>query len=411
MMRLAILADAKLRKWALARVGMAPALICGLLWASTAQATCPAANQYAFNFSSQPTTTLAYGSTYTYTATSTALGSVNFTVGFQSFNLNSATVGGEVRPNISTSHNGGTGANALVVGGILAGRTANIASNTRTMVTTITFPTAVRTVNFTFYDVDFGANQFRDWIRITGTGPSGTLIPTLTTPFGQQSTSGPLTNASSSVTLGPTATPVAVAANDAVGVGVSDNASNTGNVTVTFPQPISSLQVRYGNAPLTGTETATGQQAFGIGGFSWCPMPAISLAKAVAPATTVLTDPKRFNIPGADVNYTLTVSNTGGSPLDLNSTILTDVLPPQTTFFNGDIDTVTAGTQNFIFNAGTSGLTMAPANLTYSNNGGASYGYTPAAGYDTNINGIRLNPQGTMAPNSSFTITFRAAVK
>ena len=44
-------------------------------------------------------------------------------------------------------------------------------------------------------------------------------------------------------------------------------------------------------------------------------------------------------------------------------------------------------------------------------NGGGSYAYSPASGYDAAVNAIRLAPQGTMAPNSTFTIRFRAQVK
>jgi hypothetical protein len=60
---------------------------------------------------------------------------------------------------------------------------------------------------------------------------------------------------------------------------------------------------------------------------------------------------------------------------------------------------------------GTTGLTMGAADIAYSNNGGASYGYTPAAGYDAAINAIRLNPKGSMAANSSFTVRFRVRIK
>jgi hypothetical protein len=107
---------------------------------NSAFAACPAANQYNFLFSSQAATTLAYGSTYTYTASTSGGATQNFTVGFTQNGLTSTTVGGEVRPNLSTSHNGGTAAVSLVVGGVLPGRTADITTGTRVMVTTFTFP-------------------------------------------------------------------------------------------------------------------------------------------------------------------------------------------------------------------------------------------------------------------------------
>ena len=78
------------------------------------------------------------------------------------------------------------------------------------------------------------------------------------------------------------------------------------------------------------------------------------------------------------------------------------------TFFNGDIDTVTAGTQNFVFTPGTSGLTLGAANITYLN--GANTTITPAAGYDPLVRTVRWLPQGIMAANSSFTIRFRTRI-
>jgi uncharacterized repeat protein (TIGR01451 family) len=387
------------------------AVAVGLFMASPAHAVCPAANQFNFNFSTPAAATLAYGSTFTYTATSTTLGSANFTVGFTQNGLSSTTVGGEVRPNLSASHNGGGTTRALVVGGILTARTANITTNTRVMVTTFTFPTPVRDVSILMHDVDFLNNQFRDWIHIIGTNGAATYVPTITTPFGQTNNTATLTNASSSLKLGPSATAPATTVQQAVGIGDSNNNSATGNLSLSFIQPVTSVQIRYGNFPLQAGETATGQQAFAISTVSWCPMPQLTFAKTSAPFITAAADPRRFNAPGSDVIYSLTLTNSNSSPVDLNQVIFTDPLPAQVSFFNGDIDDAGPLTTNFQFIPGTSGLTFAPANLTYSNNGGTSYVYTPVAGVDPLVTAIRLNPQGVMAANSSFTLRFRARIK
>jgi len=55
-------------------------------------------------------------------------------------------------------------------------------------------------------------------------------------------------------------------------------------------------------------------------------------------------------------------------------------------------------------------VTLTAANVTYSNNGGTTYTYVPAAGYDPAVNRLRFAPGGTMAANSSFTIKFRARI-
>jgi uncharacterized repeat protein (TIGR01451 family) len=378
---------------------------------TAAEAACPANNQYSFDFSSQPAATLAYGTTYTYTATSTALGNQTFTVLSTQNGLTSTTVAGEVRPNISASHNGGGTNRALVIGGILGSRTADITSNTRVMITTLGFATPVRDVTFTMHDVDFGADQFRDWIMIRGFG-AATYTGSHTTPFGTNNGAGPYATALSSLNLGPVATPFTITAQQAVGVSVSNNNSTTGNITASFIQPVSSVEVRYGNYPLTTGETATGQQAYAISTVSWCPVPVVSMVKTSAPYSDPqngTTNPKL--IPGADLIYTLTISNTNSSPVDAASLVLTDPLPANVTFYNGDIDDAGPLTTNYEFSAGTSGLTFAAANLTYSNNGGTSYAYAPAAGYDANVTAIRLAPQGSMAANSSFSIRFRTRIK
>lgn len=373
-----------------------------------AHAVCSAANQYNFNFSSQTAASLSYASSYNYTANSTALGNATFTVSFTGNSINAVTTIGTL-PEISTDVNGGAG-NALVMGGTWPSRTATITSNTRVLVTTLTFPTAVRDASFTVHDIDFLNNQFRDWIHFIGIGPAGNYVPAMVTPFGQVNNTGPFTNASSSVKLGPNATAPATLAQQGVGVGASANNSTTGNIAMSFAQPVTSIQVRYGNYPLIGSETATGQQFYAISNVSWCPMPGITMAKTQAPFTSVITDPNRFNIPGSDSVYSLTVTNTNSSPVDAASLVLTDILPTTMTFYNGDIDDGGPLTTNFEFVPGTSGLTLGAGNITYSNNNGSTYAYGPAAGYDAAVDAVRINPQGTMAANSSFTVRFRTRI-
>ncbi len=379
---------------------------------ASANAACPAANEYSFLFNSQAAATLDYANTYTYTATNPSAQTLNFTVGFQTNGLTSSIIASTQMPAISTLINDDNVSRFLVIGGIFSGRTADISVNTRVVVTTFTFPTPVRDVTITTSDIDFTTNQFRDWFMAVGRNGASSYIPTLVTPFGQTNISGPFANASSSLTLGPTATPVAVTSAQAVGTGASPNTNNTGDITLSFAQPVTSVEVRYGNYPLQSGETATGQQGIGIKGVSFCPMPQVSLTKSNAPWSDPVngtTNPKM--IPGADLIYTLTVANANTSPVDLSTTILTDPLPSDVTFYNGDIDDAGPLTTNYEFNAGTTGLTFGAANLTYSNNAGVTYGYTPSAGYDPAVTALRFAPVGSMAANSSFTLKFRARIK
>jgi uncharacterized repeat protein (TIGR01451 family) len=139
-------------------------------------------------------------------------------------------------------------------------------------------------------------------------------------------------------------------------------------------------------------------------------MPSLAVAKTSAPYITTAGSPDRFNAPGSDVAYTLTVTNSGGSPVDLSSLVLTDVLPANVTFYNGDYNPASPGMGPFELTAGSSGITLPAGGRAYSNNNGSTYVYTPAAGYDANVDAVRLTPTGSMAANSSFTIRFRARI-
>jgi hypothetical protein len=373
-----------------------------------AQTSCNAANQFNFAFSSRPTQTLNYANNYNYTASNTLAQTRTFNMSFATFGTSSTVVAGNQMPEISNLVSGSTVVNNLVFGAIFTGRTPNVATNNRVIVTTFTFAQPVREFRMYLHDVDFSSNQFRDIIQVLGRNGANTYTANLSSQWGNNNQGGSLTATNSSVKFGPTGTPVAVTVDQAVGTGSSGNNSDTGNVDLLFTQPVTSVEIRYANAPLTSGESSTGQQAIGISRLSFCPMPNIQVTKSSAPVA--VTGPERFNIPGAFVDYTLTVTNSGGSTVDINSSLLADVLPPNVTFYNGDINTALPGTQNFVFTAGTSGLSLTSGNITYSNNGGSTYGYSPAAGLDANVDAIRFAPTGTFAANSSFTVRFRARI-
>lgn len=385
------------------------ALAISALAVSPAHAACDAANTYRFAFSGVPAASLNYANTYTYTATNTLAATRNFTVGFTTNGLSTNVVNSVALPAIGNLITSGTGANTLVVGGVFTGRTATITSNTRVITITFTFTQPVRDFGFTVHDADYTVNQYRDWIHISGANGAATYTPTLTTPHGTNNGAGPRSNANSSLTLGPAVTPFNITAREGVGTGASgNNGVNTGDVTATFAEPVTSITMRYGNYPYQSGENTTGQQGMGISALSFCPMPALAVTKTSAPYAT--SGPDRFNAPLSDVAYALTVTNSGGSPVDLSSLVLTDVLPANMTFYNGDYNPAVPGMGPFELTAGTSGVTLPAGGRAYSNNNGATYVYVPAAGYDAAVDAVRLTPTGSMAANSTFTIRFRARI-
>ncbi|UVO51294.1 DUF11 domain-containing protein [Sphingomonas sp. SUN019] len=369
-----------------------------------AAADCDAANRYGFLFANQAAATLTYGSTYNYTASTTGGATRAFSMTPTQNGLSSTQAGGAQMPAITTLVTGPDATKRdLVLGGTFAGRTADIASGTRVVSVTFTFAQPIRDFAIKVHDVDFTANQYRDWLMVTGVGAGVTYTPAMTTPWGNSNAAGGArTNASSSVTVGASSTPIALTAAQGAGSGASGNNSDTGTVTATFAQPVTTITVRYGNAPFTSGETATGQQAIGIEGISFCPMPQVSVTKTSAPVGT-------HALPGGDVRYTFTVTNTGGSPVDAGTIVLTDVLPAAITFRNIPLDPGTGAP--FDIAPGNSGMTMTNGSGVFSNTGGSTFGYAPVVGYDPAVNAIRIAPSGTMAASSTFSVSFVAAIK
>ena len=379
-----------------------------LLVPAAATATCPAASGYSFAWANQAAATLSYGSTYSYTAATSGGATRAFSVAIAQNGLSSTQGGGVQLPAIGTLITGADAAKRdLVLGGIFSGRTTSLPSGTRVITVTFTFAAPIRDFAMTLHDIDFQSNQYRDWMSVTGANGATSYAPTLSASWGNGNGGGVARTASgSSVTFGPGSTPMALTADQAVGSGQSANNSDDGIVSASFAQPVTSVTLRYGNAPYGSGETTTGQQAIGIAGIAFCPLPDVTVVKTSAPIAGPL---GAYNLPVSDVTYTLTVTNSGGSPVDAGTIALVDALPAEVTFRNTVLD---AGSGSpFALAAGSSGVTLTNASPSYSNDGGATWTYTPTAGYDGNVRAVRITPAGQMAANSSFSVTFVARVK
>jgi hypothetical protein len=124
------------------------------------------------------------------------------------------------------------------------------------------------------------------------------------------------------------------------------------------------------------------------------------------------TNPKA--IPGALVNYTITIANTGTLSVDSGTIFIDDPLPSTITFNNGLA-------VSFINGAPSSGLTFNLAtdvrfsNLAATPASFAACTYTPAAGFDVNVKHVCVRPSGVMAGGTgagqpSFSIVFQGRV-
>ena len=135
--------------------------------------------------------------------------------------------------------------------------------------------------------------------------------------------------------------------------------------------------------------------------------------------STVISDPINGTtnpkmIPGAVVRYSIMVTNTGTLTVTSNSIVITDPLPTAFLYHAATPVSFANGTPVSGLNA------FNPATMvTFSSaaGGGTPFTYAPnTAGYDVNVRGLRINPQGTMAGATaagmpSFTVSFLGQIK
>lgn len=185
------------------------------------------------------------------------------------------------------------------------------------------------------------------------------------------------------------------------------------------------------NVPLnTPAGTANGADIYG-GTYAVFATPAAELqtgsggvANLQAIKTVEVFDPLNiglYGIPGNDMVYTISVTNSGNASPDTGTIFIADKLPTQIEFYNGDIDDGGPQTDPVVFIDGGSGLSFNIAtDVGYSDSavqpllmGDCLYNPTP--GYDPNVSYICFAPSGAMAnggpPAPNFGLQFRARVK
>jgi uncharacterized repeat protein (TIGR01451 family) len=260
---------------------------------------------------------------------------------------------------------------------------------------TITLPRTFNGVQFTIFDVDFNANQFADRVEVIGNRGATTVLPVLTNGNVNQ-----------------------VSGNIAIGDAGSADAEPLGNLVVTFTDPVDSITIRYGNH--TTAPANPGQQGINLHDIIVCnPLADLSVTKVsslISDPVNGTTNPKA--IPGALVEYLITVANTGTAATDTNSVVIWDQGPADAKLCllnrtgGPVIWSDPGGTSGLIYGFNTLG--SGSDDLEFSSNDGASWNYTPvpdASGCDAAVTDFRLRPDGGFAGGGSISIRVRYLVE
>jgi hypothetical protein len=259
---------------------------------------------------------------------------------------------------------------------------------------TITLPRSFSGVQFTIFDVDFFANQFADRVEVVGGFGGNQVLPQLT-------------NGNANFVQG----------NIAIGDALSGDNEPLGNVVVTFNNPVDTITIRYGNH--TTAPTNPGQQGISLHDLFVCnPFATLSITKVsslISDPVNLANNPKA--IPGALVEYLISVANNGTDATDANSVVVVD---------NGPADAKLcqisrAGGPVVFADPGGSGLTYSFASLAsvgdsleFSNDAGVNWTHVPTAdaqGCDPSVTSFRVRPDGGLGAGRSFTLRVRYIIE
>lgn len=145
------------------------------------------------------------------------------------------------------------------------------------------------------------------------------------------------------------------------------------------------------------------------------PAPSVKLVKDCTSPANCLSVKQQ---PGTDLTYTITFTNDGNIPVQ-NLTIV-DIIPITDTG-SAIVRSTDFKVGSMTFNAGTSGLTIAPADYKYYNDPLNAYpllppwtptsSYTPVGAYDPNVTYVGWKLTGNFSPGTSGSVTFTVRIR
>lgn len=271
----------------------------------------------------------------------------------------------------------------------------NNTNSAQQAVTTITLPQVFIGAQFTVFDID-RSSTFQDRITVYGLLNGVRVNPVLT-------------SSSANTVVG-----------DSI-IGTSGASDNLGiaNGTITFLGSIDTIVIEYGNGPNAPANPTN--QSVAIHDFTLCnpALPDISVTKVssvISDPVNGVTNPKA--IPGATVEYLISVSNIGAGPTDADSVVVTDNGPADAKLCliarsGGPVIFADPGSNSGLSYSFLS-LATASDGLEFSNDDGATWDYEPSAdpdGCDSAVTDFRVLPDGAFAGGGDFTLRVRYQVQ
>ena len=244
----------------------------------------------------------------------------------------------------------------------------------------------------------FSGDQFV--LNIT-TGASTTLATTTTTGTG------------AGVSTGSTPTTLASA-----GTTYMFNEVASGSTALSYYTSAMACTNTYGPSTPTSLPTTVGGMVIPqLGDNISCTITNTPINKATLKVTktvVVMSDPINGStnpkmIPGAIVDYVISIINAGTGPVDASTVVINDPIPAALSAFVG------TNAVTFADGSPASGLSFAyPGNVTWTRTGGLPLA-PDGAGHDSAVTNVRIAPTGTMAAATAggqptFSVTFRARV-
>lgn len=192
-----------------------------------------------------------------------------------------------------------------------------------------------------------------------------------------------------------------------------------------------SVVLKY-SATIPGTAGSYSNSAYGIFGTATTtptvtatitvsdPLP-LAVIKSSAAFWDPISTANPKSIPGAYIQYTISVSNPNFVALTNNSVVITDPTAANLAFITSNINGSGSGPVLFTEGSPVSNLQylfVALADQTddvdFSNNNGVTWTYVPqpdVAGTDSQVDVIRIRPRGAMAAGSRFEVKFRYKIE